>query len=106
MLDTDAELRSSNNQEVADGIRQRLENHGIAIAEFLGSGDEEPEGPETMSDDDIATLIGALIDARSSLRAAKQYEEADQIRKRLAEARLRARGYPRRDRMEAGRILA
>ena len=85
MLDTDAELRSSNNQNVADGIRQRLEDHGIAIAEFLGSGDEEPEGPETMSDDDIAALIGALIEARSSLRAAKQYGEADQIRKRLAE---------------------
>jgi len=85
LLDTDADLRSSGNEELADRVRQRIEDHGIVVAEFLGTGEIDAKGPEKMSADDIAALLDMLIEVRSSLRSANQYGPADHIRQRLAD---------------------
>ena len=85
LLDTDAELRSIGQQHLADLVRQRLVDHGIVLEEIIRPGDESTGGPEDISEGDVSVIMELLIETRTELRAAQQYDLGDRIRQRLAE---------------------
>ena len=85
LLDTDAELRSASRENIADRMRHRLADRGIEMKEFLGAEGADVKEPEDMSGQDVATIIELLIEARTELRSAKQFDLADHIRSRLEE---------------------
>ena len=82
-LDTDAELRSVEQHVLADAIRQRLDDRGIAWERFIGVHSPELTSPEMHGH--LGDLMDVLVETRAELRSAKQYDLADRIRNRLAE---------------------
>ena len=85
LLDTDAELRSAQSADIADRLRQQLEERGISLEEVLGTGDRAPQLSQELTSAEVEVVIELLIETREALRAARRYELADRVRQRLSD---------------------
>ena len=76
-----SELRSGDQKHVAEKVERHLKDEGITL---LAAADGSVTATEEDANDTISSLVVVLIEVRSELRSAHEYELADSIRRRLA----------------------